>query len=853
MISHISRTLSLLLLLITILFSFPAYSERYIDKFDGTVIDTTTNLRWMRCAMGQEWTGTTCSGNAIEYTWDQASALKKNFAGYDDWRLPHIRELSTLTDITTDYPPKIDQSIFPNTPSKWFWSDSLVTNDPNSAWRIHFNNGNISSNGRYNYSVVRLVHSAEHPSQSFLSLLNDKRPTEDYVDNEDGTVTHIPTCLVWKRCLVGQTFNGSICSAAPKIGDWSTMTALAGNGWRTPTLDELRSLVDYTSPKPTVNSLWFPNTPTTTPENNCWSNSLVKNNSSSAWFVSFADGSDYWNVRYGNLKSLRLVRNGQCTANLQIEKTGDGRVISNPVGIDCGSGCSNDYNFGTNVTLTASPASGSMFAGWSGGGCEGTGPCIVVMNGGQSVKAIFDPVTYLLTVAKSGRGAGTVTSNPDGINSGPDSSENTFKYKPGTTVTLTATPITGTEFTGWSGDDCSGIGTCILTMNTDKTVTAIFTLPRPNAPVLAKPVAGNAQVTLKWSTVAGATSYTVYQRLTAEEESRTPVTSTTGTSVTITGLTNNTKYFFKVAAVNSAGSSALSNEVNATPMEPKPDFLITDLSLNPDSPTLNESFTVNATIKNQGTGAGDAGYLDVNDVWADIGTLDAGMSTSVMLTLSARKVGTNTLRAFIDSQNETTESNETNNQRAKTYSVKPEKPTLIAAVAGNAKVTLKWSAAAGATSYQIYQGTIADGENLTTSVKSGIKGTSVTITGLTNGMKYFFKMNAVNSRVTSALSNEISATPIFPLAAPVIEASPGNKQVTLRWKTVAGATGYNVYQGTTMGGEYMTPVKSGIKGTRVTITDLINDTQYFFKMSAINATVTSALSNEVNATPKLNP
>ena len=51
--------------------------------------------------------------------------------------------------------------------------------------------------------------------------------------------------------------------------------------------------------------------------------------------------------------------------------TGSGTVTSSPAGIDCGSGCNYDYPEGTEVTLTASAASGSSFAGWS-GDCSGT-------------------------------------------------------------------------------------------------------------------------------------------------------------------------------------------------------------------------------------------------------------------------------------------------------------------------------------------------------------------------------------------------------------------------------------------------------------------------------------------------
>lgn len=72
--------------------------------------------------------------------------------------------------------------------------------------------------------------------------------------------------------------------------------------------------------------------------------------------------------------------------------TGTGMVTSTPAGINCGTTCSAGYPAGTLVTLTATPASGSRFAGWSGGGCSGTSTCTVVGNGAVAVTATFSVV-----------------------------------------------------------------------------------------------------------------------------------------------------------------------------------------------------------------------------------------------------------------------------------------------------------------------------------------------------------------------------------------------------------------------------------------------------------------------------
>jgi len=68
--------------------------------------------------------------------------------------------------------------------------------------------------------------------------------------------------------------------------------------------------------------------------------------------------------------------------------TGSGRVTSSPAGIDCGLICSHAYDDGTQVTLTATGAAGSVFAGWT-GACSGTGACQLQMSLDRSVSATF--------------------------------------------------------------------------------------------------------------------------------------------------------------------------------------------------------------------------------------------------------------------------------------------------------------------------------------------------------------------------------------------------------------------------------------------------------------------------------
>ncbi|MGE5204510.1 MAG: choice-of-anchor D domain-containing protein [Chlamydiota bacterium] len=87
--------------------------------------------------------------------------------------------------------------------------------------------------------------------------------------------------------------------------------------------------------------------------------------------------------------------------------TGSGTATSNPAGINCPSACSANFANGQSVTLTASAASGSTFAGWS-GACSGTGTCTVTMNSSQAVTATFNAVagTPVVTLSPASLGFG---------------------------------------------------------------------------------------------------------------------------------------------------------------------------------------------------------------------------------------------------------------------------------------------------------------------------------------------------------------------------------------------------------------------------------------------------------------
>jgi len=166
--------------------------------------------------------------------------------------------------------------------------------------------------------------------------------------------------------------------------------------------------------------------------------------------------------RYGVVYSLNIGN------SLIVSETGNGRVTSSPGGIDCPGRCGASFAPGTQVTLTAS-ASGSTFFGW-GGACSGTGSCLVTMNASQKVIATLS-TDYALAVSLIGSPGGKVTSSPSSIDCGSTCSAG---FAPGSQVTLTATPVAGWGFAGWSGA-CSGIASsCSVTLNANASAAASF-------------------------------------------------------------------------------------------------------------------------------------------------------------------------------------------------------------------------------------------------------------------------------------------------------------------------------------------------------------------------------------------
>jgi hypothetical protein len=137
----------------------PAYQV----QGDGTVRDARTGLLWDRCSLGQS--GETCEvGAADKLPWDKALAAsvqanKSRYKGHDDWRLPNVKELESLTDVRR-FDPAIDPA-FPRTAKYWCWTATPRPGDPVEIWDVGFDDAHLGFGSDVQYGHVRLVRNGD--------------------------------------------------------------------------------------------------------------------------------------------------------------------------------------------------------------------------------------------------------------------------------------------------------------------------------------------------------------------------------------------------------------------------------------------------------------------------------------------------------------------------------------------------------------------------------------------------------------------------------------------------------------------------------------------------------------------
>lgn len=164
-------------------------------------------------------------------------------------------------------------------------------------------------------ALLSILYAPFCAAQTCKAAIVADAPDSRYVLKVDGTVIDKKTELVWMRCTLGQTWDGSVCKGSASSHDWQQALQKAKNSvfagqsdWRLPNLKELQSLIEGRCFSPAVNKAIFPN-PSSTSFRSFWSSTPDTDNNGGSWGVDFNYGLGKAFSKSSAL-SVRLVRGG---------------------------------------------------------------------------------------------------------------------------------------------------------------------------------------------------------------------------------------------------------------------------------------------------------------------------------------------------------------------------------------------------------------------------------------------------------------------------------------------------------------------------------------------------------------
>jgi titin len=314
------------------------------------------------------------------------------------------------------------------------------------------------------------------------------------------------------------------------------------------------------------------------------------------------------------------------------------------------------------------------------------------------------------------------------------------------------------------------------------------------------------------------------------------------TSTKVTGLTNGTPYVFRVAAVNDAGVSAWSTASLATAPKAVPGAPASVVGV-PADRKVSLSWTAPA-IKGKPpiTDYIIQSSADNGRTWT---AFSDGVSTATAATITGLANGTPYLFRLA-AVNALGASDWASTSASITPRTVASVPTLLTGVPGNGQVSLAWAApasdgGAAITDYLIQVSTNKGAKWST--LKDAVNVTpTATVTGLSNGTAYVFRVAAINSAGNGSWS-AVSAlvTPrTTPSAPTAVFGVPGNGQVTLNWKAPtsnggASVSDYLIQFSADAGKTWATPIDGVSSVATAIVSGLANGTPYVFRVAAVNA------------------
>ncbi len=179
-------------------------ARSYTNNMDGTVTDNYSGLIWQRCSRGLS--GATCGiGTATQDTWaNQTTYCSGLTLAGRTWRVPTVNELVDLVDSGVSNPSI--NAAFPATVFNTYWSSTTNATNTALALLVYFSNGVVNNFTKTNNAYVRCISEQENSTQNF-------------VDNNNGTILDKKTGLIWQKCSRSQN-NDATCSGTVNNYQW---------------------------------------------------------------------------------------------------------------------------------------------------------------------------------------------------------------------------------------------------------------------------------------------------------------------------------------------------------------------------------------------------------------------------------------------------------------------------------------------------------------------------------------------------------------------------------------------------------------------------------------------------------
>ncbi|HBG06372.1 MAG: hypothetical protein A2075_13240 [Geobacteraceae bacterium GWC2_58_44] len=768
-------------------------NPRLTDNNDGTVTDNLTGLIWLR------------NVGCLTKSWAEALSSVKTLAASScgltdgsaagDWRLPNINELRSILDLQNADPPLPAGHPFLGIPShSYWWSSTSGSTAPNYAWLVSASSG-IEGMSLKSYSkiawAVRGSSSKIATTGQLLCYADDGSSRNPIACAGTGQDGELQKGVAWPSPRFTDRLNGTVT-------------------------DELTGLI------------WLKN-------GSCfglqsWANALtsVKGLTSPNQACGLSDGSVAGDWRLPNRTEL---------ASLTDSSAADNAPWLNDPAKGHFTGVQSDNYWTSSTDVSWASHAWTVDLGTFPIESHSKTPSLTyyvwaVKGGGSST------VSNLLSVSKVGNG--TVTALPD-IDCGATCSAS---YSPGTVVTLTAAAGANYGFSGWSGA-CSGTGSCQVTMNAAKNVTATFTANQADTFTVSVTIDGNGSGSVN-SIPSGVISCSYPPPAGTCSSGQTPAGP-----VTLTATASGNSLFggWGGACAGCSGSScALTLDSNKS---------------------CSATFTTLAPARIAGNPPVYFTLLQDALAAATNGAIIQARAVSFPAHLTATRPGRVGLKGGYDGSFGARNGHSTLQGklliRSGTLVVDrftlaaapvppvPAAPLQPTATPGDSRVSLSWGAVAGAASYALYYSS-SPGLTKTGSTRiGGIAGTTYTVAPLPNGVPCYFRIAAANSGGEGALSPEQSATPgAQPPPAPSgISATSGDGQVVIGWNAVPGATSYNLYGSLTPDVTKDTGTLFAGVTSPCTLQQMANDVRYYFVVTAVNASGESVESNQTSGFPSV--